>query len=165
MKSILSHITTILLLPFTVTVIIPELLMRWFTRRDSRWSSRPASHLPKAAGASLIGVGSMLLSWCVYLFAKVGRGTLAPWDPTQNLVARGPYRYTRNPMITGVGLILLGRAVHRGSWVLGLWTLYFFVSNHIYFIRSEEPGLEKRFGDTYRDYKARVPRWIPRLDR
>jgi protein-S-isoprenylcysteine O-methyltransferase Ste14 len=39
----------------------------------------------------------------------------------------------------------------------------FFIGNAIYFPLIEEKGLEKRFGDEYRDYKANVPRWIPRL--
>jgi protein-S-isoprenylcysteine O-methyltransferase Ste14 len=45
------------------------------------------------------------------LFAKVGQGTLAPWDPTRNLVAVGPYRFVRNPMISGVALMLMGQAL------------------------------------------------------
>ena len=45
---------------------------------------------------------------------------------------------------------------------LGLWFLFFFVGNHIYFIRSEEPGLLKRFGDEYAEYFENVPRWLPR---
>ena len=51
--------------------------------------------------------GFCLFAWCVALFSRVGRGTLAPWDPTQRLVAVGPYRYMRNPMITGVLAMML----------------------------------------------------------
>jgi protein-S-isoprenylcysteine O-methyltransferase Ste14 len=39
----------------------------------------------------------------------------------------------------------------------------FIAINHVYFVLSEEPGLEARFGDAYRRYKANVPRWIPTL--
>jgi protein-S-isoprenylcysteine O-methyltransferase Ste14 len=98
----------------------------------------------------------------VGLFARVGRGTLAPWDPTRNLVAVGPYRYVRNPMISGVALMLLGEALFWSSTAVGLWAGGFLIINHVYFILAEEPGLEQRFGDAYRDYKAHVPRWIPR---
>jgi protein-S-isoprenylcysteine O-methyltransferase Ste14 len=98
----------------------------------------------------------------VYLFAKIGHGTLAPWDPTRNLVAVGPYRYIRNPMITGVALMLLGQALLWGSRVLGIWACIFILVNHLYFVQLEEPGLERRFGENYRAYKANVPRWIPR---
>ena len=91
-----------------------------------------------------------------------GRGTLAPWDPTQHLVAVGPYRYLRNPMISGVAAVLTGLALLTGSWVLALWLVTFIAVNSAYFVLVEEPGLERRFGEPYRDYKARVPRWIPR---
>lgn len=106
--------------------------------------------------------GLVLFSWCVGLFAQVGHGTLAPWDPTRKLVAVGPYRYVRNPMIGGVFAVLLGLALIWGSWVVGVWVLLFGLVNHTYFIFSEEPGLERRFGHSFLTYKANVPRWIPR---
>jgi protein-S-isoprenylcysteine O-methyltransferase Ste14 len=87
---------------------------------------------------------------------------LAPWDPTARLVAVGPYDYVRNPMISGVAAALAGQALFLGSWVLASWLILFVTINHIYFLRSEEPGLERRFGVAYAVYKDRVPRWIPR---
>jgi protein-S-isoprenylcysteine O-methyltransferase Ste14 len=113
----------------------------------------------------LVAAGLALVSWCITLFARVGKGTLAPWDPTSKLVAVGPYRYTRNPMITGVGSILTGEALATGSWRLGVWTLIFVALNHIHFLLFEEPGLERRFGEPYLQYKRTVPRWIPRVPR
>ena len=77
--------------------------------------------------------------------------------------AVGPYRYVRNPMISGVAVMLLGEALFHGSWVIGIWFGVFVYINHVYCILSEEPGLEKRFGESYRAYKKEVPRWIPRL--
>jgi protein-S-isoprenylcysteine O-methyltransferase Ste14 len=94
---------------------------------------------------------------------KFGDGTPAPWDPPQKLVIRGPYRHVRNPMITGVLLMLLAEALWFQSWPLALWMLIFFLGNFVYFPLVEEKGLEKRFGNDYREYKAHVPRWIPRL--
>jgi protein-S-isoprenylcysteine O-methyltransferase Ste14 len=47
---------------------------------------------------------------------------------------------------------------------VGAWAVVFITINHIYFIFSEEPGLEKRFGEPYRLYKSSVPRWLPRLN-
>jgi protein-S-isoprenylcysteine O-methyltransferase Ste14 len=107
--------------------------------------------------------GLALFGWCVSLFARVGQGTLAPWDPTRNLVAVGPYRYVRNPMISAVVLMLIGQALYLGSSAIGIWAFIFVCINHVYFVLSEEPGLEERFGEPYRVYKANVPRWLPRL--
>jgi protein-S-isoprenylcysteine O-methyltransferase Ste14 len=123
----------------------------------------PLDILPVAAGAVLMGCGLYLLSITIQLFVNIGQGTLAPWSPTKKLVLLGPYKYVRNPMISGVLMALLGETCVFGSIGLLLWAVAFFVINHIYFIFSEEPGLEKRFGEEYLRYRQNVPRWIPRL--
>ncbi len=125
----------------------------------------PLSDLPLQAlpvGGAFILIGLYLWLVTVKLFSEIGRGTLAPWNPTRRLVVAGIYRNVRNPMITGVASIILGEAVIFGSGALLLWLLFFVVGNHFYFIFSEEPGLEKRFGEEYLEYKRNVPRWIPR---
>jgi protein-S-isoprenylcysteine O-methyltransferase Ste14 len=66
-------------------------------------------------------------------------------------------------MISAVALMLMGEALFCGSWVLGIWIGIFLCINHVYFVFSEEPALEKRFGEDYRLYKANVPRWVTRL--
>jgi len=58
-----------------------------------------------------------------------------------------------------------GQALFWGSWIMGLWAGFFILVNHLYFVLSEEPGLERRFGESYRVYKAGVPRWLPRMKR
>ena len=114
-------------------------------------------------GGALLGAGGFALwAWTVRLFATVGEGTLAPWDPTQRLVAVGPYRHVRNPMISGVFAVLAGEALALGSESLAIWAGGFLAVNHLYFVLYEEPGLERRFGEAYREYRRAVPRWIPR---
>ena len=164
MLATLRHGLSILLLPFLVVVIVPYGLLNTLAAGDTQWSDVSLlAWLPRAAGAILLVAGLGLFAWCVSLFARVGRGTLAPWDPTCNLVAVGPYRYVRNPMISGVAFMLLGEALLWGSGVLGIWAGSFVLINHVYFVLSEEPALERRFGEKYRLYKANVPRWIPRI--
>jgi protein-S-isoprenylcysteine O-methyltransferase Ste14 len=103
-----------------------------------------------------------MLGWTVSLFIRIGRGTLAPWDPTRKLVVVGPYSRVRNPMISGVFAIICGEAIVLVSRGLAAWAALFFGINHLYFIVSEEPGLLQRFGAEYEAYKRNVPRWIPR---
>jgi protein-S-isoprenylcysteine O-methyltransferase Ste14 len=163
MLTILRHTLSILLLPFLVVVIIPACLLSALAAGDSRWvDNAPIGWLVRLTGATLIIAGLGLFSWSVSLFVRVGHGTLAPWDPTRNLVAVGPYRFVRNPMISGVATLLIGQALLRGSWLVGLWSGVFILINHVYFVSREEPGLAERFGEPYRRYKANVPRWIPR---
>lgn len=164
MLTILRHALSILLLPFLVVVVVPAWLLTAFAASDSRWvDNAPIGWLARCAGVVLIIVGLGLFGWCVSLFARVGQGTLAPWDPTRNLVASGPYRFVRNPMIGGVAALLIGQALVWGSWVVGVWAGVFIFINHAYFVLLEEPGLAERFGESYRRYKANVPRWVPRL--
>jgi protein-S-isoprenylcysteine O-methyltransferase Ste14 len=160
----MRHLLSILLMPFMVVAGVPYWLLTAFADVDHRWNDGSLiALLPRCAGAVSFLSGFALFSWCVGLFARVGQGTLAPWDPTRNLVAVGPYRFVRNPMISGVALMLFGEGLFEGSWVLGIWACVFLSINHIYFVLSEEPGLERRFGESYRIYKANVPRWIPRM--
>ena len=149
----LRHLTAIVLLPGTVTVLVPALLLS-----DARFAPWPLA----VAGAVLLAAGVGTIGWTVSLFAGVGRGTLAPWDPPSKLVVRGPYRYVRNPMISGVLTMLLGEAALFGSWELLIWAAVVFALNAVYFVAVEEPGLRRRFGAEYEAYAARTPRWVPR---
>lgn len=114
------------------------------------------------AGAVIIALGAGILIWCIYAFAKQGRGTLSPLDPAQHLVVRGLYRYVRNPMYVGVMIILLGETLLFGSLkMLGYAALVFVLFN--FFIRlHEEPHLRRQFGHEYEDYCNKVGRWLPR---
>ncbi len=157
------HLPAILALPFLVVIVVPYVLLSTTAGMDSRWGDDlPVAWVVRAVGVIVVVAGFALSAWCVRLFANVGEGTLAPWDPTHKLVAVGPYRHVRNPMISGVALMLLGQSLFWGSWAVALWTALFVGINHAYFLLSEEPGLEKRFGASYRVYKANVPRWLPR---
>lgn len=160
---LLRHLLSILLLPFVVVVVVPRWLVLARAATDTRWpSNEPLTWLARVAGGFVFLAGFALFAWCVSLFARVGKGTLAPWDPTQELVAVGPYRHVRNPMISSVATMLAGEAIMSGSRAIAAWTATFLVFNHLYFLLSEEPGLERRFGDGYRRYRSAVPRWLPR---
>jgi protein-S-isoprenylcysteine O-methyltransferase Ste14 len=161
--TLLRHLLSILLLPVMVAAVLPRWILLNAAAMDTRWARSFATVPPRTLGVLLMLAGVGLVTWCITLFASVGKGTLAPWDPTSHLVAVGPYRYTRNPMITGVATTLIGEALLTGSRLIGLWALVVITINHLYFILSEEPGLESRFGESYAEYKRAVPRWIPRL--
>jgi protein-S-isoprenylcysteine O-methyltransferase Ste14 len=153
----------IALLPGNVTIVVPALILLLGAGPDPAWGlDGPLAVLAVIAAGALIATGLALWLWTVRLFARVGRGTLAPWDPTGRLVVEGPYRQVRNPMISGVTAVLLGEALLLGSPGVALWALIFPLINHAFFLAVEEPGLERRYGDDYRAYKRRVPRWIPR---
>jgi protein-S-isoprenylcysteine O-methyltransferase Ste14 len=160
---ILRHLLSILLLPFVMVVVVPRWIVAARASSDTRWAGDAWwEWIGRGAGAVLLAAGFALFAWCVALFGRVGEGTLAPWDPTRRLVAVGPYRYTRNPMIMGVLSMISGEALLLGSRGLALWAGLFLAINQLYFLILEEPGLERRFGESYRRYRAAVPRWLPR---
>jgi protein-S-isoprenylcysteine O-methyltransferase Ste14 len=158
------HLRAILLCPATVTVIVPGLLLWWSGDVEVGWGLPDGvAVIPVLVGAVAIGLGLVLVAWTVWLFATVGEGTLAPWDPTSRLVVRGPYRHVRHPMITGVVLVLLGDAALLGSVALFVWSATVLAVNAVYLPLVEERGLRRRFGDEYDAYRVAVPRWLPRL--
>jgi protein-S-isoprenylcysteine O-methyltransferase Ste14 len=162
---LVRHLLSILLLPTMVAVVLPRWILSSAAAMDTRWPRTLATIPVRALGVVLMVAGVGLAAWCITLFARVGKGTLAPWDPTSKLVAVGPYRYTRNPMITGVATTLVGEALLTGSRLIALWALAFITLNHVYFLLSEEPGMARRFGESYAEYRRTVPRWLPRLRR
>jgi protein-S-isoprenylcysteine O-methyltransferase Ste14 len=151
------------LLPGTVSVVVPALILLTGDGPNIGWGlDGLLAVAPLVVGFALIAAGLALWVWTVRLFASIGEGTLAPWDPTRHLVIDGPYRHVRNPMITGVLVVLLGEATLLGAPGLLLWAAIFVAVNHVFFLVHEEPALERRFGEQYRDYKRQVPRWLPR---
>jgi protein-S-isoprenylcysteine O-methyltransferase Ste14 len=156
----------IAVLPGTAAVVVPTVILATGDGPEAGWGEGGVpAFVTLAAGAALIAAGLALWAWTVRLFARIGRGTLAPWDPTRRLVVEGPYRHVRNPMISAVLAILVGEGLVLGSPGILIWSGAFFAVNWAYFVASEEPGLERRFGEEYRTYKRAVPRWLPRLTR
>ncbi len=158
-----AWIKAILILPGTGLVAIPSLIL---------WGLEGTVFAAEAAGPSAAqfwlgllaaAAGFSLIGWTMRDFARIGKGTPAPWDPPKALVVRGPYRHARNPMMTGVFCLLLAEALMSGSWGIAAWGAVFVTANLIYIPKWEEPALMKRFGDDYRLFKASVPRWIPAI--
>jgi protein-S-isoprenylcysteine O-methyltransferase Ste14 len=158
-----AHLKSILALPFMVILIIPCIL--YYAISHISWN--PISGINNTT-STYIGLFALIIGFpfflsSIWLFNKIGKGTLAPWNPTKKLVVKGLYRHVRNPMITGVVLILISEAFILENTLIFLWGTLFFCVNFIYFVVKEEPDLIERFGVEYKTYKKNVPRWIPRI--
>jgi protein-S-isoprenylcysteine O-methyltransferase Ste14 len=159
---ILRHLLSIAILPFTVTIVIPS----WLARRFHVTFAMPTTAVEIVLlllGAACLGVGLLLFAASLRQFAVRGKGTLAPWDPPKHLVVDGPYRYVRNPMISGVLFVLLSEALVLRSWPHACWALLVLVINMTYIPLVEEPQLEARFGASYLDYRRHVRGLLPSL--
>jgi len=141
------------------------LLFGWIALSLRRFDEDVGVTLPPwsdVIGVIVMSIGGGLVLTCLGLFVVWGRGTGAVFDPPQQFVVVGPYRYVRNPMYIGGLILLIGFGFYHRSASIVFSSSMFFLFFHLFVLFYEEPGLEKRFGQGYRDYKKSVKRWIPR---
>ena len=141
---------------FRTFIVYPVLIVAWeLLLNDARLRLEPW-FLP-------------LLAWGYLQYRLVGkyrirRGGGGPGmdTPPERLVTSGPFALCRNPMYLGHIIFLAGLALSLKSWLaaaLAVGTAVWFQFR----VRRDERRLKERFGEPYRDYAARVKRWIPGL--
>ena len=150
------------LLGFLLFVVGIPALMWWVSGHPFPW----APSLPRVIIALALMLPGLALSiWAIVHMKRVGEGN--PFDAynhevaprTKHLMADGPYRFSRNPMLLGIYLYDIGLLIWLGAW----WPLAIFAAEVALLtlqVRSEEKRLETDFGDPYRAYKQRVPRYF-----
>jgi protein-S-isoprenylcysteine O-methyltransferase Ste14 len=133
-------------------------LPRWIVGNDAFANPRPI-------GWIVIALGVVLAFACALEFAWRGIGTPAPFDPPRRLVVSGLYRWVRNPMYIGLGVLLLGEAITfpRLTTTMLVTIAALWCVTTLFILVFEEPVLREKFGDDYIDYCHHVRRWIPRL--
>jgi protein-S-isoprenylcysteine O-methyltransferase Ste14 len=159
MVAIKTLIFTVLV-PGTVAIYIPYLLI----------ASEPAAQRLQLGVFRYASLIMILIGVAFYFrrpwdFTFTGKGTPAPIDPPKELVARGLYRFVRNPMYVGMLSLFLGEAVFFKSGRMLLYTAVAFLVYHSFVVLYEEPVLRRKFGEAYQRYCDGTPRWIPRLKR
>ena len=156
-RTLLTPVGVTIFAVFTALFVLAAVLV-------DRLLSLP-SLLPEGArlpvSIPVMAVGVAATAWSVFHFLKV-KGTPVPFNPPPKVVETGPYRYARNPMLTGVFLILFG----LGFGVSSVSLVFFFTPLYILFNvwelkQIEEPELVKRLGDEYIEYRRRTPMFFP----
>lgn len=110
------------------------------------------------AGVLLISAGAAITIPALRGFRSAGTN-VEPWKPSIALVSDGIFGWLRNPMYVGGTLFLIGLSILLASdWML-VMTIVFGVVMHFGVVLREERYLEAKFGESYRAYKARVPRY------
>jgi protein-S-isoprenylcysteine O-methyltransferase Ste14 len=125
--------------------------------------------LPRLPGVTasipLIAGGAFLSGWSILVFMR-GRGTPVPFNPPPELITRGPYAYSRNPMLAGLILQFFGLGLLIGSVGLTLIATPALLAASVLALKVvEEPELERRLGAAYVEYRRATPMFLPRLDR
>ena len=120
----------------------------------------PAIVQHRPTGVVLIVAGIALSAWGRLTF-KRHNAEIYPWSAAHSkIVANGPFRFTRNPMYLGFLVLGVGAALLAGTWLMWLVPVVVFVLDNFVIIPFEEQSMERTFGDSYREYKGRVRRWI-----
>ena len=118
-----------------------------------------ANSVALTTGLAFIVIGFALAAWSARAFQLAGTSVI-PGEPSTALVASGPYKITRNPIYIGFILVYFGLAIILTSmWVLILLIPTLFILQRGV-VQREETYLELEFGEAYRRYKVKVPRWL-----
>jgi protein-S-isoprenylcysteine O-methyltransferase Ste14 len=156
--AIAGSATFLIIAPGTVAGYVPWRICHWHVG-------------PPLLGASWIrwaGVLMIVAALPVLLdsfarFAVQGLGTPAPIFPTRHLVVSGLFRYVRNPMYVAVLTLILGQGLLFGCVTLLEYGAAIAVGFYLFVVLYEEPKLRKTFALEYEEFRANVPRWVPRL--
>lgn len=123
----------------------------------------PPKTLNLVLSLPILSLALFMMGWSVYNFLK-GKGTPVPFNPPPKLVRSGPYAYTRNPMLTGIFLLLFGLSFFFRSVSLALLFTPLFIFINSWEVKGiEEPELERRFGEEYVEYRKQTPMFFPSL--
>lgn len=115
--------------------------------------------LARPLGWALIGIGLAGFAWALFAI-WTHRTTVNPYKAASNLVTRGPFRYSRNPIYVSDWFVYAGvTLLLKTAWPLLLAPGVYLVMRHLV-IAHEENHLAARFGMEYQDYKKRVRRWL-----
>jgi len=115
----------------------------------------------------LLACGAVYVLWSNLFLVLRGRGGpaegfgVAISPRTERLVATGPYRNTRNPMVFGALSIYYSIALYLGTIGGLLILLLFSAVVPLYLKRAEEPRLLSEFGEEYEKYRKRVSMIVP----
>jgi len=153
--AILNTILFTIVVPGTVAILIPRWLLGGFFRPENG----PLTWL----GIITFLCGAAIYFRCAWEFAVRGLGTPAPIAPTKYLVTTALHQYVRNPMYLGVALAIFGEATIFRSLHLVIYAGAMLLIAHVFVLIYEEPTLTRQFGNSYEEYRRRVPRWIPRF--
>ena len=135
--------------------VLVGLTLQWVVSLPFMPASVPAGWI----GGIVFVLALALFAWAIATMTRAGSNV--PTNlPTTTIVETGPYRFTRNPIYLGMLLGLVGLAIAFDSLWLLVMLVPFSLAIRYGVVAREEAYLERKFGDAYRQYRARVRRWV-----
>jgi protein-S-isoprenylcysteine O-methyltransferase Ste14 len=102
-----------------------------------------------------VGLPICFLAGVMVVLAYINIINTPPDEP----VTKGAYHISRHPMYFSAFLVYLGTGIAAASWLFLLFAAAWIIMWHIV-VPAEERGLVEEYGDAYREYMNRTPRWI-----
>lgn len=141
-------------------IFLGAILLGMLVQRMGMRLSLPfAPGLRVAAGILILACGISLVISARIWFTRTGQSPI-PWKPTPELILRGPYRFTRNPMYVGVTLVVVGLGIVLNNFWISLFAGPALLAVHFIAVLPEERYLAEKFGESYRSFLARVRRYV-----
>jgi protein-S-isoprenylcysteine O-methyltransferase Ste14 len=141
-------------LPWAISLLTSR--VGWTAGRPGIWN---------LLGLIPVVIGTIGLLWGIAVhFAQSPQGI--EWELDKSyLLTRGMYAFSRHPMYLSELILLLGWIIFYGSFALVIAFVAWFIFFQYYAMPNEERILEAHFGESYREYKNCVPRWVGRARR
>ncbi len=156
-RLIVAPIVGLCFLSFVAAFVLLSFMTdRFFELPEAFWSP-----WIRITGAGLVVAGFFLMVLSIAYFIRA-RGTPVPFSPPPKLITSGPYRFARNPMVTGIFVQLFGLGIACGSISLAFIFTPLFIAINVWELKNiEEPELARRLGEDYVAYRKRVPMFFP----
>lgn len=134
-------------------VFLPIVFVAVFVRPS--WSlGSTTGFVLEFSGYLFLLAGLMIRIWCTFYIGN---------RKSKEIISTGPYSICRNPLYVGTFLLAFGVGLCFENLLMLILVPAIIVPVHILTSRMEEGQLELKFGEPYRAYKQKVPRFWPRL--
>ena len=147
--------------PFSVLYIVPQFLMRLVKIKAVEGFGIPGVEI---VGIVIMWAGTALAIWCAMLMFLFGKGTFFVTSAPKEMMTRNIYGCVRHPMMWALFIIVFGEILTFGHFILIIWLIAMIRIIYLIVANYEEPQLERRFGESWKEYCKNVPAWIPRLN-
>ncbi len=137
--------------------------LSWLSTRHGWVNRRPGKRNLLALIPVVAGIAGTI--WMIALHFRASPDTFLEWKPGQKLLMRSPYAVSRNPMYLFELTFWFGWTLFYGSLPVLIGFLLWLTVFNFVIVPWEERDLEARFGEAYRQYKSKVPRWLGKTRR
>jgi protein-S-isoprenylcysteine O-methyltransferase Ste14 len=141
-------------------VFLAAILLGAATPHFGVWTPPPIERTIRImCGIAALVTGVGLIASARILFLRTGQSPV-PWSPTPELILKGPYRFTRNPMYIGATLIVLGLGFALDNLWISVLAFPALLAVHFIAVLPEERYLREKFGNGYDKYRVSVRRYL-----